>query len=61
MKFNSEGQSIVEYILLFIAVVLVFLVILSPQNGMIKTSVEQTLNRTVEMINNTSSEIVFPP
>lgn len=61
MKLNCQGQNIIEYTLLVIAVILVFLVILNPQGGLIKSSVETTLNKTVEMINNTTREIILPP
>ena len=57
MKNAKRGQSIVEYVLLVVAVVLVFLVLLNPHSGLIKNSVERTLNSTVDVIDNTSREI----
>ncbi len=62
MRVNFKGQSIVEYILLVIAVILVFLVVLNPlKKTQVKESIETTLNRTVDMIDNTTKEIVLPP
>lgn len=56
---NSKGQNMIEYILLAVAVVLVFLVLLNPKSGSVKKSVEKTLNSTVDMINGTTKEIRF--
>ncbi len=59
----KKGQNIVEYILLAVAVILVFLVILNPQSGPLKNSVERTINSTVDKINelgqNNSNTIRF--
>ncbi len=57
MKIDSTGQNIIEYILLVVAVILVFLLLLNPQSGLIKNSVERTLNSTVNMIDQINKEI----
>jgi uncharacterized protein YoxC len=56
---NMRGQNIVEYILLVVAVLLVFLVILNPQSGTIKKSVETTINGTADQISIITSQIKF--
>jgi hypothetical protein len=57
---NNNGQNIIEYILLAVAALLVYLVLLNPHSGPIKNSVEATLNRSVEQIDNITSEIKLP-
>lgn len=61
MKLNSNGQNIVEYILLVVAVLLVFFVFLNPHGSPLKNSVETTLNSTINLIDNAASEIQLPP
>ena len=45
---TQQGQNIVEYILLVVAAILVFLVILNPRSGPLKSSVERTLNSATD-------------
>ncbi|MBI3602016.1 MAG: hypothetical protein HY209_03890 [Candidatus Omnitrophica bacterium] len=56
---NNKGQNVVEYILVAVAVVLVCLVLLNPQSGPVKKSVETTLNSTVDSINSIANTIQF--
>ena len=56
---NNQAQNIVEYILLVVAVILVFLVVLNPRSGLLKKSVEKTLNGSVDQIGNITNEIQF--
>lgn len=57
---DNKGQNIIEYILLVVAVILVFLVLLNPKSGPVKTSIETTLNSTVNMIDATNQDIQLP-
>ena len=54
---TQKGQSIVEYILMAVAVLLVFLVILNPQSGPLKASVERTVNSTADKIDQLGQSI----
>ena len=57
LSMNRKGQNTVEYILLVVAVLLVFIVFLSPQ-GPYKTTVEKILfNTTVNQLQGLSDEI----
>lgn len=56
---NFKAQNIIEYILLVVAVLLVFLVFLNPKSGPMKNSVEKTINGTVNMIDSAANEIKF--
>lgn len=59
MKSNLKGQNVIEFILLFVAVVLVFFVLLNPHSGLIKKTTETTINSTINMIDHTKNEIRF--
>ena len=48
---KQKGQNIVEYILMAVAVILVFVVILRPNTGPLAQSVNRTLNSTVDKLN----------
>ena len=48
---TQKGQNIIEYILMAVAVILVFLVVLNPHSGPLKNSVERTLNSTTHQLN----------
>jgi len=52
---TQKGQNIIEYILMSVAAILVFLVILNPKTGPLKKSVETTLNSTTDKLNSLST------
>lgn len=52
---NQKGQNIIEYILMAVAIILVFLVILNPRTGTLKNSVERTLNSTTDKLDGLST------
>ena len=55
---KPRGQSVVEYILLVTAVLILMIVFLG-KNGAFKSNVENTLNSTVDSIDNLRNEIDF--
>jgi hypothetical protein len=54
---TQKGQNLVEYILLAVAVILVFLVILKPKDGILSNSVNRTLNTSVNLVDSLSQSI----
>ncbi|MEI7998985.1 MAG: hypothetical protein WCH62_05720 [Candidatus Omnitrophota bacterium] len=56
---NNKGQSVIEYILLAVAVILVLLVIVNPHSGPIKDYVNTVINSIPEQIGNITSNIHF--
>lgn len=56
---GKRGQNVIEYILLIVAVLVVFIVFLSPQ-GVYKRALENTLmNGAVKQIKGFSDQIKF--
>ncbi len=58
---NEKAQNVVEYILLAVAVILVFLILLNPQAGPVKQSVNGMLYSTVDKLHNMTQEIKITP
>jgi hypothetical protein len=58
---TRKGQNLVEYILLAVAVILVFLVILKPNSGILSNSVNRTLNTSLNLINSMGQSITISP
>ena len=56
---QTKAQNLVEYILLAAAVIVVFLILLNPQQGPMKQSVERSMNQSVDMINGMANSISF--
>ena len=56
---NKKAQNVVEFILLAVAVILIFLAFLNPQTGPMKHSVNSLLNSTIDKIHNIAQEIKF--
>lgn len=52
MKMDRKGQNMIEYILLFAIVVVVLLIVLG-KNGVITTSIDESLDTAVDGIETT--------
>ncbi len=58
---NNKGQNVIEYILLVVAVLTVFILFLNPQ-GSYRQAIDKTvLNGTTTLIENLNNELQFPP
>ena len=49
-KYFSKGQGMLEYILLFAAVIAVLLVVLAPRRGFVATAIDSALDTSVNAI-----------
>ena len=56
---NQKGQNIIEYILLSVAVILVFIVILKPNTGPLAQSVNRTLNSTSDKLDDLNANTII--
>lgn len=56
---DNKGQNIIEYILLSVAAILVFVLILQPRTGALNNSVNRTLNSTLNSLDQLSQKIVI--
>ena len=57
---NSKGQSVIEYLLLLIAVITVIIVFLSP-TGAFKSQIEITVNAPADILDHMARTVVLPP
>ena len=55
----EEGQNIIEYLLLMVTCILIFLVFLSP-SGLFRNMIENTVNGTVNQLEDMANHEVFP-
>ena len=58
-RHSTEGQNIIEYLLLMITCILIFLVFLSP-SGLFRNMLENTVNGTVNQLEDMAHNVVFP-
>ncbi len=56
---STEGQNIIEYLLLMVTCILIFLVFLSP-SGLFRNRIENTVNGTVNQLEDMANNVVFP-
>ena len=54
-----KGQNIIEYLLLMVSCILIFLVFLTP-TGLFRNMVENTMNGTVNQLEDMANNVVFP-
>ena len=57
---NSLGQSMIEYILLFVAIIVVLIAAVGP-NGILSKKIDQSLNEAVEGAKCMTDAICYDP
>ena len=59
MKKNKTGQSVIEYLLLVSAVIIVLIIFLNP-SSFFRNTVENALNSSVNQLEDMANNLPFP-
>ena len=56
---HQQGQNVIEYLILLVSCIVVFLVFLNP-SGLFKNQMETIVNQTVNQLEDMASNVALP-